>query len=93
MIVKVPEKKVEIQKQNWLLMHTVELHYNRIISCETQMTDHVQYWMFKMWIALSDGHILGKQIALSTGYWFFHWYLNTIQLLNNWGQMVKLIMD
>lgn len=40
MIVKVPEKKVEIQKQNWLLMHTVELHYNRIISCETQMTDH-----------------------------------------------------
>ena len=22
-------------------MHTVELHYNRIISCETQMTDHV----------------------------------------------------
>ena len=21
-------------------MRTVELHYNRIISCETQMTDH-----------------------------------------------------
>ena len=34
---------------------------------------------------LSREYILGKQIALFTGYWFFHWFLNTIPSFEQMG--------